>query len=691
MKNRVIATAAVCFGILGYGQKSDSIVNTKEIQEVIIKSQRKKQFSDHASYTFDNEALEKAQNAKDLIVSLPELFYDPISNAIQSIRGDKIIFLINGIEATEAQIKSVAPTSVVRVEYFDITPARWANRADAVVNIITRNPEVGYSYGADISSSATTGFVNGSAYMGYTKGKNDFGLEYNINYRDYDNRVAKEKYSYLLNGVNYISDISRKDRFGYTDQFITARYANVAMDNYTFQAKLTTSPFTSYSRGVIQNLFSHSTITDTHRAIENTDANYTNHTLDLYYSKNIGKKDELIFNLVGSHYTTNSLQFNKEWNTATGIDVFSNNMDLKAKQTELVGEVSHTHTFEKGKLSSGYRISNTAISNDLTNFLGHTLFDVNYLEQYIYTEYSGKWDKLSYRTGMGITNIINKSAETMQNEWTLTPKLVLSYRLKGNQTLRFISQYTSNSPWASALSPNVVQMAPNIVRRGNPQLEVQHNFRNSLVYSFGNKYLDINAKAFYNVTDKYFAQFYVKDLTTNGYALLYENAKDYKEMGVSLSGSVKPFGTEILNIGFYLQPIITKLIASDGREFNNQYIRNNFSLSSSYKNWSLIYYVNIPVYSLDGSFLKMYENSNHLLMSYKLKAWKFSLAYMFMGIPAQYKTKTLEGSLVNFSSDSQIFNNKNMLTFGLTYDFSLGKKLQMQKKIENGTVGAVTF
>ena len=69
-------------------------------------------------------------------------------------------------------------------------------------------------------------------------------------------------------------------------------------------------------------------------------------------------------------------------------------MKLKAKQTGIVGEIAHTHQFEKGKLSSGYRISNTAISNDLVNLLGTSHYDVNYLEQYLYTEYSGKWDKL---------------------------------------------------------------------------------------------------------------------------------------------------------------------------------------------------------------------------------------------------------------------------------------------------------
>ena len=59
-------------------EKKDTI-STKEIQEVLIKAQRKKQFSDHADYTFDKEALEKARHSKDLLTTLPELQLDPIS------------------------------------------------------------------------------------------------------------------------------------------------------------------------------------------------------------------------------------------------------------------------------------------------------------------------------------------------------------------------------------------------------------------------------------------------------------------------------------------------------------------------------------------------------------------------------------------------------------------------------------
>ncbi|WP_250206838.1 hypothetical protein [Riemerella anatipestifer] len=57
------------------------------LSEIVIEASSKKQYSDRAIYSFDKETLEKARYAKDLLVSLPELQLDPISQAVNSTRG----------------------------------------------------------------------------------------------------------------------------------------------------------------------------------------------------------------------------------------------------------------------------------------------------------------------------------------------------------------------------------------------------------------------------------------------------------------------------------------------------------------------------------------------------------------------------------------------------------------------------
>ena len=692
MKKLLVPILVLCgISVFSQDKTSDSIRSTKEIEEVILKSQRKKQYADRAVYTFDKEALDKARYAKDLITTLPELQIDPISNTLKSTKGGTTLFLINGIEASDMQIRSVQPAEVVRVEYYDIPPARWATRADQIVNIITRNPETGYVFGADTTTAFNTGFVNASAYGNYTKGKNDFGVEYSINLRDYDNRTVKSIYDYQLGDSHYRSEEDKKDHFGYTYQNIALRYTRSVPENYAFQAKLNLDLFTSFVKGNGQSLFNHDAITELHGMFKNGNSDYTKPTLDLYFSKNIGKKDELSINFVGSDFSTNTLEVAREWEIASGNLVYNNDMNLKAKQSGIVGEIAHVHTFEKGKLSSGYRISNTAISNELLNLEGFSQYEVNYLEQFFYTEYSGKLKKLNYRLGAGLTNIHNKSAETVDDNWTFNPKVILSYAVKNNQTLRFTSSYRPQSPWSAALSSNVVQIAPNIVQRGNPYLKPKQTFHTNLQYSYNNKYFDFNSILFYNYMKGDINQYYAADPLTGGYALMYENSKYTRQFGVQFSGSVKPFGSSILVIKANLVPTSVKLVTNTNQEIRNNYINNYFVISSEYKSLSVQYQFNFPVYTLNGAFLNTNENANHFFASYKLKEWTLTGGMYWIGMPSDYKTKSLPESLVNYSRRNQIWNNKSMFVLGVNYDFSKGKKTQIDKKLNNSTAPAATF
>ena len=694
MKKTIYTIFFLC-GVFMFSQekKNDTVdaVAIKEIQEVILKSQRKKQFADKAVYTFDKEALEKARYAKDLLRTLPELQLDPIANTITSTKGGTTLFLINGIEATDMQIRSIAPSEVVKVEYYDIPPARWATRADTVVNILTRSTETGYVFGADVSTALNTGFVNGSAYADYTKGKNNFGLEYSLNFRDYNDRRVNSIYDYQLNGKHYRSDENRKDHFGYTFQNIALRYTRLVADDYAFQAKLNMDVFNRFSKGVGQSVFTEDNLKEEHNMFKNNGSDYVIPKLDLYYSKKIGEKDELSINVVGSHYTANTTETAREWIVGSGLSVYDNDMVLKAKQTSLVGELAHAHDFTAGKLSSGYRISRSSISNDLNNLAGYSQYSVSYLEQYFYTEFAGKADKLSYRIGAGLTNIHNKSAENTFDEWTFTPKVILAYQIKNNQNVRFTASYNPVSPWSNALSSNVVQLAPNIVQRGNPFLKSQQIFSNNLTYSFNNKYFDFNAGLFYRYTNRVINQYYVQDEALNGYALTYENGKNGQRYGGQLTGSYKPFGSSLLVIKAVITPTSETVRTSKGALIKNNYLGNYFSLSSEYKSFSVQYQFNIPVYSLNGAFLNTNENQNNIFVSYKHKNWTFSTGMYWIGMPSEYKTKSLPESLVDYKIHTQIMNNKSMFVLGLSYDFSKGKKTEIQRKLNNETAPAATF
>ncbi|MBQ0152855.1 MAG: TonB-dependent receptor, partial [Chryseobacterium sp.] len=418
---------------------------------------------------------------------------------------------------------------------------------------------------------------------------------------------------------------------------------------------------------------------------------YSPPKLDLYSSRNLGKKDEISLNLVGSTYCSESYQNDKEWILNSGNSVFNNEMNLKAKQNSFVAEVAHTHDFKVGKLSSGYRISTNNVDNSLDNLAGSFDYTVNYLTQYIYSEFAGKKKKLMYRLGLGLTNIHNKTAATTEDEWTITPKLILGYELSKNKALRFTSSYTPYSPSSSNLSPNLNQVVPNIVTTGNPYLKIQKAWNNNINFSYNNKFFDFNANAFYNFTDNAINSIYVPYNNGSQYALTYENSQYASRTGVQITGSVKPFGNRLLVVKANLNPTMQRVKTNSGALLKNNYLGNSFTLSSEYKDFSIYYMLSIPVYTLSGAFLSTNENQNHLFVSYKLKDWSLSAGMYWIGTSSQYKTKTLEESLVQYTSETKIYNNKSMLTFGVSYDFAKGKKSEVSKKLNNDVAPATTF
>ena len=693
MNKRTLHALAFLASLQGFCQENivkDSISNVKEIQEVIIKSQKRKVFSDHISYSFDEKAIKSARYAKDLVVSVPQLQLDPISNNVSSIRGGKILILINGRESSNLQLQGIKPETVVRIDYYDVPPTRWANKADLVVNVITRNPENGYTGGASVQNATFTGFVNGSAYFTHTRGKNTFGLDYNLGFRDYDNRNYHSTYEYLLNGQKYRSDEFRKEHFGYAIQEISATYSNSKEDSYSFQAKLNLNMNHYFSRANGESEFIQGALTTQNSLLNSDNEKYINPVLDLYFNKNLGQKDEIALNAVGSFFRTQNSKLAKEWVTNTGASVFENDMSLSNRQFNSVVELAHIHTFKIGKLNSGYRFSNENISNNLTNLAGHSEYEVNYFKQYFYTEFSVKIKKLMYRLGAGITNINNKSQYERTNEWSFTPNLILGYQLSKNQSLQLISSYKPNTPSGEQLSSNIVQLVPNIVKQGNPYLKPEYLWKNQLKYSFNNKYFDFNIIAFYNNTKSAITEYYSFDLPANRYVLSYENADNYTKGGAQFVGVIKPFGNNYLRITTLLAPIWEKIKIKD-IEIKNSYLSNRLTLVSQYKNFTLQYQFNIPVFSLDGAFLYTNENQNHLFLQYRKNGWTFTSGMYWMGVPSEYKSKSYSKSLVEFTNHTKIQNNKNMLVFGVAYDFSKGKNNEIDKKLENSGGSAVNF
>jgi hypothetical protein len=150
------------------------------------------------------------------------------------MKGGSLLILVNGATVTDNELKMLPPDKVLRVEYYDFPPARYAG-VGSVVNIITRSLDNGYGGGVDLSHAFTTGFANDNAYFAYNKGRNQLSFEYALNYRDYRKRESNDLYRYSLKNEVRESQYFRKDKFGYATNTLGLKYTNQMIDRYIFQ------------------------------------------------------------------------------------------------------------------------------------------------------------------------------------------------------------------------------------------------------------------------------------------------------------------------------------------------------------------------------------------------------------------------------------------------------------------------
>jgi|GEM_PF-3551906 len=83
-----------------------------------------------------------------------------------------------------------------------------------------------------------------------------------------------------------------------------------------------------FSRANGESEFIQGAVTTQNSTINSDNEKYINPVLDLYFNKNIGKKDELALNVIGSFFRTQKSKLAKEWVTNTGASVFENDMNL---------------------------------------------------------------------------------------------------------------------------------------------------------------------------------------------------------------------------------------------------------------------------------------------------------------------------------------------------------------------------
>ena len=669
------------------------------INGVTVEGTRIMNYVDKSVHTFTNEQIRQARNVRDLLEHVEDLKIDPISNKIQRMDGGSVKILINGIAASDIDLKGIPANKISRVEYYNIPPARYAD-AGTLINVITKRMETGINAGIEARSAFTTGFTDDEAYLNLTSGNHQFSLSYSFYLRDYTKRFGERTYDYTLqryltdetapaSPVHYNYQKKTHDKFGYTWNEPVIKYTYNKPDDIAVQIVATPrfNHINSDGQSDIQN-------TSTLNATVAGKGKYGirmstfGPELNVYAQKTLPKNQELSIDLVGTYYHNSSKNWAEEVAISDGEVWLSDNQEQQNNKYSFIGELAYTKKWGNSNLSMGYRgsfgRSNATISNVLSDYKDYKYSSASY-QHYMYAEYGGNLGKLMYRIGAGATQVTQDNTDAHDSHWLFTPKLILSTNLSKTMSLQWVTSSQSNTPPISQLSNNASLVIPGVLSIGNPYLKSYNTYRSELIHKWNLGWLQTQIGLHYEYTDSPINRYYTQQ-EINGLQYIVgtnENANYSSDLGGSYMLVISPFKSQVLTVairGYVSRQTVSSPIIG---HYHHTWAPLYYAVQFRKGNWGASYVGNIVSKRLDGSTLDAGENRSYLQVYWQKKSLRIFAADYWIFTRSRYSGYSMPTSILQNTYKTWIDDNKSMFVLGFSYDFSTGKNIKINRKLRN--------
>lgn len=468
----LLATAA------GAQTENDTIA----LQEVEVKAARITERIDGKTYVPSEAQRENALTGYSLLgmLAMPMLKVDDAMGTVSAIdnRGD-VQLRINGVLATRADLQSIQPKAITRVDYIDNPGVRYGDGVGYVIDIHVRHTDDGYSLGADLSNALTSWQGTNDIFAAYNRGKSQLNAYFEQSYYDLKGSRSVEEARYLMaDGSTETfrrTDAERRERnFG---EQIRLKY-NLTDSLYVFQASLSTqfsnAPRTFIRQDGAWTSGSGSTTAFT-SATSDKDRTLTP-VLDLYFSRQMGTHQSLEANVTGTYIRTRADNTQDEGTPyAYGVE---------GRTHALHGEAIYENRLKPFTLSAGlngdWKYSSNRYTGDTNaeNAIHTSTF-------YAFGQLKGAWQKLRYALGLGLSNQHYRQGSYSYDRWLWRPKASLAYTLARGLSLNYNYELSQRVSLYAMTSDARIRKNSREWTVGNPSLKpyVRQTHQLQLSYS----------------------------------------------------------------------------------------------------------------------------------------------------------------------------------------------------------------
>ncbi|MDD5784969.1 MAG: hypothetical protein PUD52_08540 [Prevotella sp.] len=600
--------------------KAQTVVpnDSVQLQEVVVRGARVVNRIDGKLLFPSEEMTKSATSGYSLLkmLPLPNVKVDDINESITAANSlvGAVQVRINDVEASTADILSLQPKEVEKVEFIDRPGVRYGEGVGIVINIITKKVTAGYVIGASGTLMPKADMAKGNAYTKINSGKSELSLNYSGYYRHSKGMNKVEQADYLMEDNTYnkvernTDDIINRN----TSHEIQARYSMINARGTAFLTTLSTS-IDNNPRNYNKTDVSYSDGRNTTETIDNSEKTVCP-LLDLYFKTNIGKSQSLIANATGAYtHTDYDYQFTSD-KTSFGYNTLG-------KKWSLNSEAIYENRMKPFTLSAGLRYAQKYINND---YSGDAVFvsQIHASNVYAFSQIQGLLWKIGYMVGLGLSREYYRQGETMYDHVWLRPKLNLSMPISQSLMLN----YTLTSSPASSKLQNMSGMS--IITNemeysvGNPDLIMARRDDHTLTLSYQSPRLYTQLMTFYRHNDHPAMQHVYR--TADG-----RFAKTFLEgrrIDMLMLQSYTNYDIIPQHLNAYLSAEMLS-IWNDGQDYSHRLTSFNFNmgLTAWLGNWTFMATMDNGFHFMENEYEGRNIFSDYISVSYKLNNLTASL------------------------------------------------------------------
>ena len=611
-KRSLIFVLFTLWATTGLKAQTDFPNDSVQLEEVVIKGARVVNRTDGKLIFPSEKMTESASSGYTLLkmLPLPNVKVDDINETISaanSLMGN-VQVRINDVEATTADIQSMQPKEVEKVELIDRPGVRYGENVGIVLNIITRKVTSGYVVGASGTLVPKADMVKGNAYTKNNSGNNELSLNYSGYYRHSNGMNEVEHAEYLMADNKYskvernTNDIINRN----TMHDIQARYSWINADGSAFLTTLSTS-IDNNPRDFRKTDVAYSDGRNTTETIDNSEKTISP-LLDLYFKTQLGKSQSLIANATGSYTHTDYAYLFITDDKSFGYNTLGKTWSLKS-------EAMYENRMKPFTLSAGLRYAQKYIDNDYSGD-ATLVSQIHSSNIYAFSQIQGSLWKIGYMVGLGLSREYYRQGETMYDRVWLRPKLNLYLPL--SQHIRL--NYTLTSAPASSKLQNMSGMS--IITNGmeysegNPELIMARRDDHTLTLSYQSPRLYTQLMTFfrhnahpamqhvYRTEDNRFVKTFLEGRRID--LLMLQSYTNYDIIPQHLNAYVS---AEMLNIW------------NDGQNYSHRLTSFNFNigLTAWLGNWTIMATMDNGYHFMENEYESRNIFSDFVSVSYKYK------------------------------------------------------------------------